>query len=152
AESHDALDSGAVVPTAVEEDDLTCCRKVRQVALDVELRFLALGGGRQRDDAKHPGAYPFCDRLDDATLAGGIATLEDHHDSQSLVLYPQLEFHELAVQLLHMRLVLLVLHLLALLVCRGSSRFGALARRFRRSACITSFCSHLSHLAHYGAD
>src|SRR6202008_2313452 len=98
AKSHDAFDSGPVVPTAVEEDDLARCREVRQVTLDVELRFLALGGRRQRDDAKHPGADPFGDRLDDTTLSGGIAALEDHHDPQSLVLYPQLQLHELALQ------------------------------------------------------
>ena len=37
AEPHDGFDAGAVVPAAVEDDDLTRSRKVRDVALEVHL-------------------------------------------------------------------------------------------------------------------
>ena len=43
--------------------------KVRDVALHVHLRLLALGGRGQRDDAEHPGADPLGDRLDRPALA-----------------------------------------------------------------------------------
>jgi hypothetical protein len=42
AEAHDVLDAGAVVPAAVEQHDLACCRQVRHVALEVPLRALAI--------------------------------------------------------------------------------------------------------------
>ena len=38
AEPHHTLDAGAVVPAAVEDDDLAGGREVRDVALDVHLR------------------------------------------------------------------------------------------------------------------
>ena len=55
AETHDPLDAGAVVPAAVEDHDLATRREVRQVALDVHLRLLALGRRRERHDAEHTG-------------------------------------------------------------------------------------------------
>ena len=58
AEAHDALDAGAVVPTAVEDHDLARRRQVGDVALDVHLGLLALGRGRQGDDAEDARADP----------------------------------------------------------------------------------------------
>src|SRR5690606_40302307 len=43
AEAHDGLDHGAVVPAAVEEDDLARVRQVLEVALEVPLPLLRLG-------------------------------------------------------------------------------------------------------------
>ena len=54
-------------------------REVRQVALDVHLALLALGRRRQRDDAEDAGLTRSVIALDDAALAGAIATLE--HDA-----------------------------------------------------------------------
>jgi hypothetical protein len=42
AEAHDALDAGAVVPGAVEQHDLAARGQVRDVALEIPLRALAL--------------------------------------------------------------------------------------------------------------
>ena len=61
AEPHDGLDAGAVVPAAVEDHDLAGGGQVRDVALDVHLRALALGRRGQRDDAEDARA----DALDD---------------------------------------------------------------------------------------
>ena len=42
AEVHDAFDAGTIVPAAVEDHDLAGRRKVRQIALDIHLRPLAI--------------------------------------------------------------------------------------------------------------
>ena len=86
AEPHHPLDAGAVVPTAVEDHDLAGGREVRQVALDVHLRLLALGRRRQRHDAEHARADPLGDRLDRAALAGGVPALEHDADLGPLCL------------------------------------------------------------------
>ena len=46
AEAHHVLDAGAVVPTAIEDDDFARRRKVRHVALQVHLALLAIRSGR----------------------------------------------------------------------------------------------------------
>ena len=50
------------------------------VALEVPLGPLPLGGRRQRDDPGDPGIQVLGDPLDRAALAGGVAALEDHHE------------------------------------------------------------------------
>ena len=55
AEAHHPLDPGTVVPAAVEDDDLAGRREVRDVALDVHLRLLALGRRRQAPRPGTPG-------------------------------------------------------------------------------------------------
>ena len=45
AKAHHPVDSGHIVPRAVEEDDLARRREMRDVALDVDLRLLAVRGG-----------------------------------------------------------------------------------------------------------
>ena len=80
AEAHHALDAGAVVPAAVEQHDLAAGRQMRDVALEIPLRALALVRRRQRGDAADARIEPLGDALDDAALAGGIAAFENHHD------------------------------------------------------------------------
>ena len=98
AETHHALDAGAVVPAAVEQDDLAAGRQVGHVALEIPLRALALAGGRQRRDAADPRIEALRDALDDAALAGGVAAFEDHDDLELLVLHPVLQLDQLALQ------------------------------------------------------
>src|SRR6185295_12893303 len=74
AETHDVLDASAIVPTAVEDDDLTGGGEVRQIALQVDLTLLAIGRRGQRHGAKHPRAHPLGDRFDHAPFAGGVAS------------------------------------------------------------------------------
>ena len=45
AKAHYSFYTGTVVPTSVEDDDLTGSRKMRDVALDIHLRMLSLGRG-----------------------------------------------------------------------------------------------------------
>src|SRR6516225_1364346 len=46
-EAHYSLDPSPIVPRAVEEDDLACCWELRDVALQIDLGLLTVGGGRQ---------------------------------------------------------------------------------------------------------
>src|SRR5215469_9839862 len=75
AESHDALDTGAVVPAAIEDDYLAARGKALHVALQIQLALFALARCRQGDYPKHPGADALGDALDDAALAGCVTTL-----------------------------------------------------------------------------
>src|SRR6478752_6681553 len=99
AKSHDVLDASAVVPTAIEDDDLTGRGKMRNVALEVHLRLFPARRCRKRDNAKYPRAYPVGDGFDCTPLAGGVAPLENDDDPQSLVLDPVLQPTELNLQL-----------------------------------------------------
>ena len=138
AEAHHPLDARAVVPAAVEDDDLPAGGKVGEVSLDVHLRLLPLGGRRQRDDPEDPRADPLGGRLDRAALPGRVAALEDDADLRARVLHPFLHRHQLALKAPQLALIRLLLHLLA----NGALAHGVTApnpggasRRRRREGC-----------------
>src|SRR5262249_38956536 len=111
AESHDIFDAGAVVPAAVEDHDLAARRELVNIALQKELALLAVGRRGQGADAEHPRAHLFSKSLDSATLAGGVAALEDDDHLQFLGLHPFLQMAELHLQLAQLLLIVLALHL-----------------------------------------
>ena len=119
---HHAFDARAVVPAAVEDHDFARRRKVRHVALDIHLAFLALGRRRQRNHAEYAWTHALGDRLDRAALAGAVATFEHDADLEPLVDDPLLELDQLDVQPLELLLVILALELFGLLVV-ASDRF-----------------------------
>ena len=86
AKTHHALDSRAVVPAAVEDDDFPGSREVRNVSLYVHLDFFAVGRRRQRNDAKHARTHALGDRFDGTALAGTIAPFEHDTDLRPLCL------------------------------------------------------------------
>jgi hypothetical protein len=98
AELHDPLHPGPVVPAPVEQDDLAGGREVGDVALEIPLGALALGGGPEGDHPAVAGVEPLGDPLDGATLAGGVAALEDDHHPQALVDDPLLHPHQLGLE------------------------------------------------------
>ena len=71
---------------------------MRNVTLEIPLRALALVRRRKRRDAAHPRIEPLGDALDDAALAGGIASLENHHHLELVVLHPGLQFYQFTLQ------------------------------------------------------
>ena len=91
AEAHDPLDAGAVVPGPVEEHHLAGGRQVGDVALEVPLGLLAVGGRRQRRDARDAGAEVLGDPLDRRALARRVAALEDDDDALAGGPHPLLE-------------------------------------------------------------
>jgi hypothetical protein len=109
AEAHHALDAGPVVPAAVEDHDLPGCRQVRDVALGIHLRLLAL---RRRRECHHPEdarAYPLRHRFDCATLTCPVAPLEQDANLQARMHHPLLELDELDMQACEFSLVFLSL-------------------------------------------
>src|ERR1700716_3507476 len=84
AESHHVFDAGAVVPAAIEDDDLAGRRKALDVALHEQLRFLSIRRRRQGDRAKHPRAHALGEGLDGSAFAGRIASLEHDDDARAL--------------------------------------------------------------------
>ena len=71
------LDTGAVVPTAVEEDDFPGGGEMRHVALKVPLGSLALGRRGEGHYAADAWIEALGDALDGAALAGGVASFEN---------------------------------------------------------------------------
>ena len=154
AEAHDPLDAGAVVPAAIEDHDLARCGEVRDVALDVHLRLLALGRRREGDDPERPRAHPLGDRLDRAALAGGVPALEHDADLGARGLHPLLHRHELAVQQAELVLVLLALHLRRAGESSDPAGVDGLGIGCRRPgasspSCSCASCSWCFFLAHW---
>ncbi len=127
---HHPLHTRAVVPAAVKDHHFAGSRQMRNVALDVHLRLLALGRRRQRHDAEDARAGAFRDPLDDATLAGRVASFEQHADLGPADLDPLLQLDELNLKGLQLPFKLLVAHALRRLFdglqgsfVRGEPRF-----------------------------
>jgi hypothetical protein len=70
--AHDPLDASTVVPAPVKQNDFAGCRQMLDIALKIPLRFFALGGCRERNDAARARIEALGDPLDDAAFAGSI--------------------------------------------------------------------------------
>jgi hypothetical protein len=90
--------SGTVVPTAVEQHDLAAGRQMRYVTLEIPLGAFPFARRRQRRHAADPRVEALGDALDDATLAGRVAALEQDDQLELLVHDPVLQFDQLALQ------------------------------------------------------
>ena len=131
AEPHHVLDAGAVVPAAIEDDDLARGREVRDVALHVHLRLFAIRRRGQRDHAEHARAHPLGQRPDRPALARRVAPFEDDDHAVARVFHPLLHHAQLGLQLPQLLRVRAVLHCRTNLgaagprACRPESPFGA---------------------------
>src|SRR6185369_5527491 len=74
---HYVLNTGAVVPAPVEDDNFASGGQLFDVALSMELRFLPVGRCGERDDTKDARADALHDAFDDAAFAGSIPSLEN---------------------------------------------------------------------------
>ncbi len=81
AEAHHTFDARAVVPRAVEHDDLARGRQVLDVTLKVPLASFGFGRLFQRDDPRAMRIQMLHEALDCAALAGGIAPFEQDDDA-----------------------------------------------------------------------
>ncbi len=111
AEAHDMFDAGAVVPAAIEDHDFAGRREVRQVALYIHLRLLAIGGRGQRHEPKDARADALGQRADRAALAGSVAAFEDDDDPLAGRLHPVLQGAELGLQLAQLLFIFLAFEL-----------------------------------------
>src|SRR4029079_8064309 len=97
--AHDALHPSAVVPTTIPDDDFAGGRHMRQIALYIHLRFLALGRCGERDNPAHAQRYALGDGLDCAALTGPVSSLENDTYLGSSRLGPFLELNQLSMEL-----------------------------------------------------
>src|SRR5262249_28764652 len=110
AEAHDIFDTGAVVPAAIEDDDLAACRVLLDITLDEHLGLLAIGGRRQSHGAEHARTHALGDGLDRPALAGRVASFEYDDDPTAGVLHPVLQMTEVDLELVQFLLIGLALH------------------------------------------
>jgi hypothetical protein len=110
AEAHHPLDSGTVVPRPVEQHDLARGREVVDVALEVPLGALAVGGFLQRDDAGAARVEVLHEPFDGSALARGVAALEDYDMPAAVGLAPLLQLQQFDLQQPLLLLVVGALH------------------------------------------
>ena len=89
--THDGLNAGAIVPTAIEDNDLAAGWKLFDVTLNIHLAPLPLGGRRQSHDTENARADPLGERFDRAALTGGVSPFERDDDLQAFMLDPILQ-------------------------------------------------------------
>jgi hypothetical protein len=80
AEAHHPLHAGAVVPGPVVENDFARRGQMLDVALEVPLPALLVGGFVQRHDTGLARVQMLHEALDRAALAGRVAALEEHDE------------------------------------------------------------------------
>jgi hypothetical protein len=108
------------------------------VALQEHLRLFAVRRRGKRDDAEYAGTYFLGDRLDRASLAGGVPAFEQDDDPEFLFSHPFLQMGQLNLKLSQLLLIGLPLHSGGgLLIFRhrapfGSQRIGSPVIRPRR--------------------
>src|SRR4030095_12520044 len=106
AEAHHILDAGAVVPGAIEDDDLAGRGKVLEIALDVQLGLLPVGGNGKRRQAEDPWADALGERLEVAPLARRVTSLDDDDHPRPCLDYVLLKDAELSLEPPQLLLVL----------------------------------------------
>src|SRR4029434_8739213 len=110
----------AIVRGAVEQDNLARRREMRDIALDVNLRLLTVGGRRQCHVPVDARARAGGNSADHAALARRVAALENHDDTRTLGLNPSLPADEVHFELSQLLLEFLTTDLagrVALLDC-----------------------------------
>ena len=105
AKAHDALHAGAVVPGAVEDDDLTGGGQLLNVALEVPLARLAVSRLGQSFDAASTRVQVLRNALDGGTLAGGVAAFHDNDHAGAGLNDPLLHLDELCLEALELVLI-----------------------------------------------
>ncbi|OFC32717.1 hypothetical protein BAE27_10335 [Acidithiobacillus caldus] len=110
AETHDPFHAGPVVPGAVEEYHFTGGGQLLHITLEVPLSALFFRGFFQGHDPRPTGIEVLHEALDGATLAGGVATLENHDHPLSRLLDPGLKLEQFHLQAIFLALVLAACH------------------------------------------
>ena len=100
AEAHDALDTCTVVPTSIEQHDLTHRGQFRDIALEIPLPALLLCRHGKRHDAADAGVERVGDTsLMTPPLPAASRPIEYHADLQPVVLHPLLHLDQLYLEM-----------------------------------------------------
>jgi hypothetical protein len=101
AKAHQSLNPSAIIPAAVEQNDLTGARKLRDVALETPLGTLPLGRRCQYHRSTDARVKRSSHSPDRAAPARCIAALKQHDDFEFFAQHTVLELHELVLQSQH---------------------------------------------------
>ena len=105
--AHHILNTGAVIPASVKDDDFTSGGQLFNVALGRELRLLPLSRRGEGDHAKDARADTLQDALDHAALTRSVSSFENDHNAGVGRPNPVLELDQLNLQLENLGLVLI---------------------------------------------
>jgi len=95
AKAHHVLNSAAVIPALVEDDDFTSSGELFNVALSMELRLLPLSRCGEGHHAEDTRADTLHDALDHPTFAGSVSSFKNDHNTSVGRLDPVLELDQL---------------------------------------------------------
>src|SRR4051812_46326846 len=87
---------------------------MRDVALEIPLRLLSRRGRTERDHSADARIRTTRNPIDHTAFARGVASFEQHYDTQSLHADPLLQLHEFFLQALEFSLVALLRKLVGL--------------------------------------
>src|SRR5262245_15878181 len=94
AESHDLFDASTIIPRTVEKNDFARRRQVLDVALEIPLSPLALGGNIECDDSRVTRIQVLHETLYGTALARRVTALKDHYNAAARILDPVLELQQ----------------------------------------------------------
>ena len=110
AKAHDVLDSRAVVPTAIEDDNFTRGGKVLHVALEVHLSLFTVRWSGKGHHAEYTRADTLRERPNRATLSRTVAAFKHDDNAHVLVLDPLLELAQFPLKSTQFLFVFLAVH------------------------------------------
>lgn len=98
AKAHYLFNTRAIVPAAIEQNQLLGGGQMRGIALKIPRGIFAVGWLSQCDYPRIPWTEMFNDAFDCPVFASGIAALEDHQDFVSVLDDVMLDFDELDLE------------------------------------------------------
>ncbi|MNT08566.1 hypothetical protein D3C72_1433130 [compost metagenome] len=125
AKVHDALDTGTVVPGAVEEDHFTGGGQVLDIALEIPLALLLLGRLLQGDDTCAAWVQVLHEALDGTALTSCVTAFKEDDDALAGLLDPALHLEQFDLQSVLGLFVLRAAHAGAIGVAGGQFCRGA---------------------------
>ncbi len=108
AKAHHALDAGAVVPGAIEDDELLARGQEPDEALEIPFGVLAARGLARRVDSRLARAHMLGQPLDRAILARAVAALEHDQHPRAVGDELALQLHQLDLQIAQLAPVVMI--------------------------------------------
>ena len=118
--AHHLFDSGAVVPAAIEQHDLSARREVRDITLEVPLTTFGFRGFLQSHHTRTTWIQVLHKPFDGAPLARRIPPFKNNHDFLPGFLHPSLQLKQFDLQLILGGFVILTQHKILVRVATGT--------------------------------
>lgn len=98
------LDACAVVPTAIEENELFCCGKLSDITLEVPAASFSIGGLSESDNSRLARTQVLDDTLDATILPSGIAAFDENQNLVATTDEVSLQFDQFYLEQVQLRL------------------------------------------------